>query len=89
MNKFHANTLTGRLEEVVDRGVAHILWGELYRWYGAERIAIGTWRDLSERWTEVIGAEDADDNEEYGPLRKIEGAGGIFLIAQRQAKPLL
>jgi hypothetical protein len=86
MNKTHASWMTVRLEEVVDRGVAHILWGELYRWYDTPRITINVWRDIVERWEEVADDENRKDNEKLGELRYIEGGGGIHLIAKNTAK---
>ncbi|MEQ8744112.1 hypothetical protein [Parasphingorhabdus sp.] len=81
MQKRHDNLLTARLEHVVDAGVAHILWNELYTWYDVKKIAAGTYRDLNQRWDEIT---DGDE----GRLMKIEGAGGIFLAAENEVMPL-
>jgi hypothetical protein len=83
MQRRHSNILTSRLEEVLHRGVTHILWEEIYTWYDAERIAIGTWRDIVERWEEV------SDEKKHGALRKIEGAGGIFLVREKSLQALI
>lgn len=81
MDKRHDNLLTAKLELVVNAGVAHVLWNELYSWYDVQKIAARTWRDLNQRWDELT---DGDE----GRLMKIEGAGGIFLIAEDEVKPL-
>lgn len=75
MNKGHENLLTARLEQVCNAGAAHVLWNELYLWYGVQKIAARTLRDLSDRWHELTDGE-------HGALMKIDGAGGWFLVAE-------
>jgi len=81
MEKRHSDTLTDRLEHILDAGCAHILWTELYRWYEVKKIAAGTYRDLAERWHEVSGGK-------HGTLQVVDGDGGIFLIAKGAMRPL-
>ena len=88
MNKAYGNKLTAHLEEVVDRGMTHILWSELYRWYETPRITVGVWRDIAERWDDIADDENRKDDEKLGNLKSINGAGGIHLIASKAAKPL-
>lgn len=75
MQKRHDEILTSRLEEVLNAGVAHILWDELYRWYEAKKLAINTYRDLLSRWQELTDGK-------MGDLKYVEGRGGIFLLAE-------
>ena len=81
MEKRHENLLTARLERVVNASVAHVLWEELYSWYGVKKIAAGTWRDLSQRWDELTSGDK-------GSLMKIEGSGGLFLTAEKEITPI-
>lgn len=46
MEKRHDDVLNARLESVMTAGVAHVLWKELYLWYGVQKIAARTIRDL-------------------------------------------
>jgi hypothetical protein len=78
MEKRHQDMLTGRLEDAWLNGVAHITWNELYRWYGVQKIAAKTYRDLDERWR----ALSEDENEQRGALMKVEGRGGIFIFGE-------
>jgi hypothetical protein len=76
MERHHSDILTSRLETVMDEGCAHVLFSELYRWYGRQKLAARTWRDLEERWQEISEGE-------LGPLYriKVKGARGFFLLA--------
>jgi hypothetical protein len=74
MLKRHDNILTSRLETVSIAGCAHILWDELYLWYGIQRITVTIYRDLEARWQELT-------NDKQGALMKADGSGGLFLVA--------
>ena len=74
MERRHIDILTNRLEQVLDAGCTHILWSELYRWYGVQKIAARTYRDLADRWQDVSEGRKGD-------LKMIEGQGGIYLLA--------
>jgi hypothetical protein len=74
MERHHSDILTNRLEMVMDEGCAHVLRSELYRWYGKKKLAARTYRDLEERWQEISEGDS-------GPLYRIWGAGGFFLLA--------
>lgn len=80
MEKRHMDALTNRLERILDAGCAHILWTELYRWYGVKKIAAGTYRDIAERWQDISDGES-------GLLQKVDGEGGFFLLADSKIKP--
>jgi hypothetical protein len=77
MQKAYDDLLTSRLETVLDAGAALILWNELYRWYEMRKIAVGTWRDLNERWKEMKTYRGADP----GKLMCVDGPGGLWLFS--------
>lgn len=49
----HSNELNIRLERAMDIGCAEITSYELLRWYSQERVTVGIWRDIAERWEEL------------------------------------
>lgn len=71
MLKRHEDQLMNHIDELTYRGWTHITWGELYHWYGLERLSKKAWRDLRDRFLE--------DNE--GELHIYENANeGVLLI---------
>lgn len=82
MEKRHDDVLNARLESVMTAGVAHVLWSELYLWYGVQKIAARTIRDLIERWEEISQGE-------HGRLMQIPGSGGVFLVAEKNIQPVV
>lgn len=78
MEKRHQDLLTSRLEEALLNGVSHLTWTELYCWYGVQKIAARTYRDLDERW-------QALSEGKVGALMKIEGRGGMFVFGEKLA----
>jgi hypothetical protein len=80
MEKRHSDTLTDRLECIVDAGCVQIGWNELYRWYEVKRVSAGTWRDLAERWQEVSRSKSV--------LKKVESPQGIYLFDEKEIRPL-
>jgi hypothetical protein len=73
MERRHDELLTARLEEAMLNGCSHVTWNELYHWYGINRLAINTWRDLKIRWEEITAGREA------GPLKWVAGRSGMFL----------
>jgi hypothetical protein len=65
----------------MDEGCAHILKSELHRWYDKKKIAARTYRDLEERWQEISEGQS-------GPLHRVWGAGGVFLLASDRVQSL-
>ena len=83
MDKRHDDMLTSRLEEIVTKGCTYVAWNELYLWYGVAKLAARTYRDLAERWDEIMEAQGL----ELGKLAFVQspwgkgGSGpGIFLF---------
>lgn len=79
MDRRHQDQLMNRLEDAWLHGITHITWEELYLWYGVQKIAARTFRDLDERWRTLTESEQ-------GPLMKIEGRAGIFLTGEKYVK---
>lgn len=52
MLKRHEDQLMTRIDELTYRGWSRIAWGELYQWYGLERLSKKVWRDLRDRFLE-------------------------------------
>jgi hypothetical protein len=50
----HANELLSRLEDVANVGCTVVNRNLLLHWYGQERLTIGIWRDIQEKWHEVL-----------------------------------
>lgn len=57
----HANELMLRLERVKNYGTSHILKEELKLWYGMDRLGVKAWRDLDDRWRDIVGEDMQED----------------------------
>ena len=75
MDRRHQDSLLNRLEEAWLNGVSHITWEELYLWYGVEKIAARTYRDLEDRWTALT-------DDKSGRLMRVDGRGGMFIFGE-------
>ena len=82
MEKRHQDNLTNRLEEAHLVGCSHLAWEELYLWYGVQKIAARTYRDLEDRWQALTEGK-------LGELMKIDGRGGIFVFGEKKAKAVV
>ena len=82
MDRRHDDLLTARLETILDKGVTYITWNEIYRWYGVQKIAANTYRDIKSRWQEISQGK-------LGMLKavNIPYTGGVYLIAEKHIKP--
>lgn len=74
MERRHEEELIARLERAYLDGYSFVSWSELYYWYDVQKIASKTWRDLHEKWNEVVG-------DEKNQLLTLEGRGGLHLVA--------
>lgn len=81
MEKRYDDLLTTRLENVFDQGCAHVLWSELYRWYGVQRIAARLNRDLESRWQDISEGK-------AGQLYRVKGGDGLFLFRGDRIKQI-
>ncbi len=79
MERRYDEILTTRLEDAVLNGCTHITWTELYRWYGVEKIAARTYRDLHQRFIELKSTAKPE---------MIEGRGGIYLFDSNRSRPV-
>lgn len=91
MGKKHSDVLTCRLEEILTTGATFISWNELYLWYGVQKLAAGTYRDLSNRWDEIAD-EWEEKKESLGRLMFVQSAmkpsPGIYLFAENMPQPI-
>lgn len=88
----HEEMLTSRLEEAALRGCAYISWEEMYVWYGVQKIAAGTYRDLATRWARVIASirplKLPYPWSDPGRLHRVEARGGMFIFGDAWMKPV-
>ena len=91
MERRYEDILTCRMEDIFTKGAAFISWNELYLWYGVQKLAARTYRDLSERWDEVITQRGARKTD-LGKLMFVQSAWrpspGIFIFAEKMAQPV-
>lgn len=84
MEKRHQDLLTSRLEQIVTTGSTYIAWSELYFWYGVQKLAKRTYRDLSERWDEIATTHGLTEVGKLSfvqsPLTTGGGGAGIHLF---------
>lgn len=78
----HESALITRLEQVADVGVCYISRNELRYWYDAQRIGINVWRDIDEKWNEIIISIDKnlEESDKGCPLFCAETEGGYTFI---------
>jgi hypothetical protein len=50
----HTNELMSRFEQVVDIGCCTIRKNELLVWFTQERVTVNIWRDLQDKWDEIL-----------------------------------
>lgn len=81
MERRHEETLLARLEDAMLHGCSHVTEDELRLWYGVEKLAARSWRDLCERWQELTGGK-------RGQLMGISGRNGYFLYGQKSSTPM-
>ena len=75
----HANVLLAHLEETADVGCSVVRRNLLLHWYGQRRLTVGIWRDVQERWLEVLEQAARIDNK-AAPLFAAEGDGVVTFI---------
>jgi hypothetical protein len=84
MLKRHVDQVWARLDELYANGTTFISWGELYHWYGVERIHKTPWRDLKARWDELL----EERQEPKGDPLVAEMRAGISLFFARKPQRL-
>jgi hypothetical protein len=90
MERRHEEMLTAKLEEAASNGTAHILYSELHNWYGVKKLAAGTWRDLSHRWSDVVKAvqQFQPNFSDPGQLMCVDGKGGMVIFGKKKSLPV-
>jgi hypothetical protein len=58
MDKRHEATLLNRLERVFTHGVTEIHKEEIKLWFGQERVARRTWREVSGYWADIAATPE-------------------------------
>lgn len=82
MLRRHVDQLMTRLDELYIEGVTYISWGEVYHWYGIERITKKIWGDIDERWETLLEEKD----EDYVAVQVAEVREGVTLVAKKLKK---
>jgi len=73
MLKRHAEQVWNRLDQLYADGTPYISYGELYHWYDVKKIKKTPWRDIRNRWEELLD----EKNEEYSDPQIAETHGGV------------
>jgi hypothetical protein len=60
MQKRHDEQITAKLEEIITHGAVFINWAEIRKWYGIQRVAAATYRDIAQRWQELTHGKYGD-----------------------------
>jgi len=82
MERRHEELLTARLEEAMLNGYSRLTWQELYHWYGMEKLAAGTYRDLAKRWRELT-------SRKRGPLMMVRsGRDALIVFSGQDVQPI-
>src|ERR1044072_5177840 len=74
----HASSLLGHLEEAADVGCSVIRRNLLLHWYRQQRLTVGIWRDIQEKWSEVL--EHSSIANKSTPLFAAEGDGVVTFV---------
>jgi hypothetical protein len=84
MIKRHEEQLWGRIDQLYANGTTFISLGELYHWYGIQRIAKAPWRDIKARWEQLLEEKE----EEYSDPQIAETVGGVSLFFSKNPRKL-
>ena len=79
MEKRYQDQVWARLDSLYANGTTFISWGEIYHWYDLKRIAKTPWRDLLEKWKELLLAK----KEKFSDVQVAEVRGGVSLFFSR------
>lgn len=76
MIKRHEDEVWSRLDQLYTTGTTFIRTEELYHWYSIKRISKLPWRDLKNRWEQMI--EEKDEELSDPRIAEIEGGYALF-----------
>jgi hypothetical protein len=80
MLKRHEEQVWARLDQLYASGTTLIGWNELYHWYNIQRIAKAPWRDIRNRWEQLL----EEKQEKYKDPQVAELPGGVaFFFAHK------
>jgi hypothetical protein len=92
MQKRHDDELTNRLEKILTDGCTYVSWNELYLWYGVQKLAVGTYRDLAMRWDEISQGKTMPDGSSLGTLVFVQSptknTPGIYLFGSEMPQEI-
>ena len=92
MQKRHDDELTNRLEQILTGGCTYISWNELYLWYGVQKLAAATYRDLAARWDDVRNGRTTVSGDDLGELFFVQSptraSPGIYLFGSNMPQPV-
>lgn len=73
MIKRHEDSLMARIDALAWQGYCEIKWWELRAWYGMERLTKNVWKDIVDRFDELM--------DEESTIRLLERPDGVLLIS--------
>lgn len=90
MERRHEELLKARLEDAALHGCSHITQQELYLWYGVQKVAANTYRDLVRKWDETVASLRAQkifkSSNQPGQLMYInDGREGMFIFGEQMS----
>jgi hypothetical protein len=93
MERRHEELLKARLEDAALHGCSHISQQELYLWYGVQKVAANTYRDLVRKWDEVVESLRTQkffkSSSQPGQLMYInDGKEGMFIFGEKMSGPV-
>lgn len=89
MEKRHDDELTSRLERILTDGSAFISWNELYLWYGVQKLASASYRDLSNRWNLIAEENGRTDLGELAYVQSpTKSSPGIHVFGSAMPQPI-
>lgn len=59
----HSNDLLKHLEDVAEYGCTVITKRKLIYWYGQQRLTVSIWRDIQEKWGEILESIPGGDTK--------------------------
>ena len=82
--KRHSEQIWQRLDELYANGATYISFGEMYHWYQVQKIKKAPWRDIKERWEQLLEEKE----EDYQDPVVAETGGGVTLFFSRNPDKL-
>jgi len=68
------------LERVADVGCAEISFNEMMFWFDADRFTVTIWRDIAQKWEELLANTRTMADKKHVPLLVGESQPGYVLV---------